>query len=303
MKIFIKGENHMNETVGEKLKHIRKRLNISQEALAKNICTQSEISRIENNKNLPSYFILLNISKKLGVDIKYFLSESHLREDYLNDVKQQLEVARRERNYELIDEIVRAEEKGTLFNKGENMRFLLWHKGIVQYHLNQDVDAAIKILLSCLSEKNIENLFTEMDIHVLNSIGIIYRNEKEHNKAIMYLERAHEIIKELPSVKKSRISVKVVYNLSKLYSDLGMIKQSNDLCQEGIKFCHEEEDMFLFAEFHYQLGRNHLIIKNSEQGIRYWEKAKDILMLQGKNSLAEIIQNEIEKYINENIID
>lgn len=293
----------MNETVGEKLKHIRKRLNISQEALAKNICTQSEISRIENNKNLPSYFILLNISKKLGVDIKYFLSESHLREDYLNDVKQQLEVARRERNYELIDEIVRAEEKGTLFNKGENMRFLLWHKGIVQYHLNHDVDAAIKVLLSCLSEKNIENLFTEMDIHVLNSIGIIYRNEKELNKAIMYLERAHEIIKELPSAKKSRISVKVVYNLSKLYSDLGMINQSNDLCQEGIKFCHEEEDLFLFAEFHYQLGRNHLITKNSEQGIHYWEKAKDILMLQGKNSLAQIVQNEIEKYINENIID
>lgn len=54
--------------------------------------------------------------------------------------------------------------------------------------------------------------------------------------------------------------------------------------------------MFLFAEFHYQLGRNYIISNKQEIGIDFWHKAKDILEFQGKNKLAQLIKEEIDQY-------
>ena len=290
----------MNELVGDKIKKLRKSLGISQEALAHKICTQSEISRIENKKNNPSYFVLMRIAGRLGVNIQYFLVEDDgAREDYLCEVMSLLNKARRDRDYTQIYEIIKMESKNPLFKKGNNQRYLHWHKGIIEYHLFQDKDKAIQTLLSCLSNFNLNKLFTELDVQILNSLGIIYRNEKDLSNAKFFLEKANNIIKKYPHVNSEYISLKVLYNLSKVYTDLKRFSESLSICFEGVKHCQSSEIFFLFAEFNYQIGRNHLKLDNEIECLNYWKKAKNIFMLQSKEHLANIIDQEIEnKLIN-----
>ncbi|MDC3413188.1 helix-turn-helix domain-containing protein [Terrihalobacillus insolitus] len=287
------------ETVGDRIKDIRKRYGISQEAIAHNICTQSEISRIENNKNLPSYTVLYKIAQKLGVDLDYLLVDksSDNREDYLSEVKEQLKKARRVRDYKLIQEIVAIESKAPIFKRGENYKYLKWHEATACYHLNKDKNKSLHMLKTvCLSESDIENVYTELDLHVLNSIGIIYRNEQELRDARVYLEKANEIIYKTPNLSDIKIKLKIIYNLSKIYTDLIFVEKSIDLCKKGMQICIENESSFLLAEFHYQVGRNYLISGNENEGLQYWNSTLNLLDIQENQALIKFIKNEINYY-------
>ncbi|PBB07052.1 MULTISPECIES: helix-turn-helix domain-containing protein [Salimicrobium] len=287
----------MYENTGEKIRELRKQTGMSQAFLANKVCSQSEISRIERGLNEPSYQMLWAIAKKFDVDINYFLDEhSKEREDYFQEVKELLEEARRDRDYSLIEEIVDQESKNPLLQKGHRHKYLKWHKAMTVYHLHKDAAGAVSLFMDCLSNGDLDLLITELDMNVLNSIGIVKRNEGELKEAVYYLEKALRILKRMASLKKERIVRKVYYNLSKVHSDLGEYKLSAGYCEKGLALCLSEEDMFLFAEFHYQLGRNLLLLGDEEEGLRYWEKTRTIIELQQKKNLLKFIESEIENY-------
>ncbi|MCA1066621.1 helix-turn-helix domain-containing protein (plasmid) [Rossellomorea sp. AcN35-11] len=292
----------MNETVGEKIKKLRKLMKVSQKELAQGICTQSEISRIENNRFKPSYFVLMKISERLGVDSDYFMEEDVCdRSDYIKEVKEQLSRSRRDRNYKAIYELVETELENPLFKEGDNRNHLVWNKGLALYHLLDQKEEAIEVLLSCLSDSSLTNLFKELDVNVLNSIGIIFRNEKQPQKALFYMLRAYEITEKVGEVVDNKLILKVYYNLSKIYTDIGEnIEESIRLCNKGIKKCTESESFFLLAEFNYQIGRNYLLhLPDKEEGLRYWDKTIMFDELQGKYKLANDIREEKRKWIEE----
>jgi transcriptional regulator with XRE-family HTH domain len=140
---MFKGRLNMVETLGDKIKQLRKQYSISQEALAYNICTQSEISRIENNKHTPSHYILLKVAERFGISINYFFEDSSGGLDYISEVKYQLKISRRNRDYQTIYEIIQTEENNPLFKEELHIKYLLWHKGIVHFHLFKDSKLAI----------------------------------------------------------------------------------------------------------------------------------------------------------------
>lgn len=298
----------MNEAVGDKIKKMRKLAGVSQKLLAQDICTQSEISRIENNQYKPTYYILMKISERLGVDINYFLEEeSGDRSDYIKDVKDQLYKARRDREYQTIYDIVKTELKNPLFKEGENRNYLMWNKGLALYHLLNKKEEAIQTLLSCLSNKSMDKLYTELDMNILGSLGIIYRNEKQLEKALEYMLRAYEITEKVNNAIDIKQVLKVYYNLSKIYTDLGRnIEESIRLCKKGIQKCHDSESLFLLSEFNYQIGRNYLLyrdansdeeLRKSAKGLEFWENTMRLDALQGKFKLVEHVRNEFEVYI------
>jgi transcriptional regulator with XRE-family HTH domain len=60
--------------IGNKIKELRQVVDITQGELADGICTQALISRMEKGDIYPNATTLYQISKKLGVDVNYFVS-------------------------------------------------------------------------------------------------------------------------------------------------------------------------------------------------------------------------------------
>lgn len=272
-------------------------IGMPQKALCLGICSQSEISRIENNKLIPSSYVIQQISDKLNVSIEYFYEDNQTqRSDYFNDVKTQLAKARRLRNYNEIRDIIQIELKNPSIQKNIYMKkYLKWHEGIVLYMINQDKKAAIDILFTCIDIN--ANYFSELEINILNSLGIFYRNDCNLEDATKYLEIAYDYITTFPLANKNRLRLKTSYNLSKVYTDSGLFDKSLVLCERGINICKNTEDMYLFAEFHYQYGRNWIMKGNDILGLEFWNKAKNILSLVGKQPLIKIIEADIEYYL------
>ena len=203
------------ENIGDKIKNLRKKKGMSQEDLCKNICSQSEISRIENNKINPSSYILQQIAKRFGVSIDYFNHTSNSnRDDYKEEVKKQLERNRRSRNYLEIERIIKQEANSPAINNCNYMKdYMNWHKGIVAYHLHGNAEVALKILGSSLDLN--EAVYSDLEIEILNSMGIICRNEKMYEEGRLYLEKALNSIKDFPFTNRDRLFTKNSNNLSK----------------------------------------------------------------------------------------
>lgn len=54
-------------TIGKRISRIRKAQNMSQSTLAQDICSQSNISKIEKGEHIPSFFILSLFAERLNV--------------------------------------------------------------------------------------------------------------------------------------------------------------------------------------------------------------------------------------------
>ncbi len=284
------------ESIGDKIKNLRKKKGMSQEDLCKDICSQSEISRIESNKINPSSYILQQIAKRFGVSIDYFNHTSNTnRDDYKEEVKKILERNRRDRNYNEIERIIKQEENSPAINSCNYMKnYINWHRGIVAYHLHGDTEVALKILNSCLDLN--EAIFSDLEIEILNSMGIICRNERMFDDSRLYFEKAFNSIREFPFTNRDRLLMKISYNLSKLYTDINLLDESLSLCDNGIKLCKLNEDMYLYAEFHYQSGRNWIKKENHRLGLDFWKKAIEILKIDDKTKFIKIIESEINIY-------
>jgi transcriptional regulator with XRE-family HTH domain len=81
----------MTQSIGEKIKAMRKSLNMTQSELAGNEMTKGMLSHIENNQSFPSMKNLQYISQKLGKPISYFLDDDvklqdNLPVEYINNV-------------------------------------------------------------------------------------------------------------------------------------------------------------------------------------------------------------------------
>lgn len=63
------------DNIGNNVKKIRILQGISQKNLAQGICSQSKLSKIENNQILPSITLCYEISKKLNITIDDIFSE------------------------------------------------------------------------------------------------------------------------------------------------------------------------------------------------------------------------------------
>ncbi len=284
------------EHIGDKIKHLRKKKRMSQEDLCRNICSQSEISRIENNMINPSSFILQQIANRFGVSIDYFNHTSiSNRDDYNEAVKKLLEKNRRERNYLEIERIIKQELNSPAINNSDYMRdYLNWHKGIIAYHLHGNAELGLNILNSSLDLNEV--IYSDLEIEILNSMGILCRNEKMYEDSQLYFEKALNSIKEFPFNNRDRLLMKISYNLSKLYTDIHLIDKSLTLCENGIKLCKLNEDMYLYAEFHYQSGRNWIQKGNQSLGLEFWKKAIEILKIDDKTEFINIIESEINTY-------
>ncbi|MFD2683193.1 helix-turn-helix domain-containing protein [Bacillus seohaeanensis] len=284
--------------IAKKIKELRKNVGLSQKELAKGICTQAQISKIEKGVVFPYANTLYLISQKLGVDVNYFFDIGMTpRLDYVQEVNYQLKIARRNLDYEDIKEIVKAEENNPLFTQNKsNQQILMWHKGIYEYELDQDLEKAIETLSEAinLTHNKKQKIYTEKEIEILISIGVFYFNER--------LKKSEEVFKEimenvemLPHLYDHTIKTRVFYNYARVLTRLEQFTKSIQYCEKGIAWCIEKDTMFLLGELHYQIGYNFELQENYREALKYMKKALIVFELQKDDKYISIIKGKIEE--------
>ena len=281
--------------LGQLIKDLRESSGLSQKELAKSICSQSEISKIEAGKNIPNIDTMIQIAIKVGVDLNYFFYRLEKPDyDFIKDRFMEIRKAVRNKDYQLLEKLLKKLDSHPLFQNNREKQFLLWHHGIVQYYLYKNSEQSL-IYLSRSVEMKKSPAYTEQEIEIINSIGIIYCEEKNCNEGIELLKEALEAFGKLPYISNERVFIRLLYNLAKSYYYENKYEESKTYCHQGIEYCLETETNYLLGEHTYQLGLTLKKMEELEEALASLHKARALFDIQNK---AEYIK-ETDEYIKE----
>ncbi|WNS75232.1 hypothetical protein RRV45_20535 [Bacillus sp. DTU_2020_1000418_1_SI_GHA_SEK_038] len=285
---------------GEILQSFRQYKNLTVEELAEGICTVDELISFEKERSYPTIDVLYKFSKKLDMELTYFFDiASKTTVHYPNAVIQLIEKFKRDRNYEAINNIIQQEEESPLFNQKSLKQYLMWHQGICYYYLDGNADKAFDTLSKAISLTNPKRIsLSEREIEILTSIGIIFREIQNHRSAITIFNEALSNIDKLPHILNMKGKLRILFGLSQALTGLNEYENSISYCQEGLNLCINEELLYLFNEFHYQIGHNYVKLGEIEKGKYYLDECLHLLKLERKTKLLSIMESEIDKLLN-----
>ncbi|WP_026693131.1 helix-turn-helix domain-containing protein [Peribacillus kribbensis] len=288
--------------IGQKIREVRLQLGMSQKEVCAGICSQAQISKIEKGEVYPSAPTLYQITKRLGLDLNYFFEGGITqRQDYVDEVKSQLKAARRNEDYQLIKDLVRAELSNPIFmNNQENRQFLLWHKGIFEYKLDKNTDKALGTLKQALAiTHKKDNIWTETELAIVISIGSIYSGENRLDEAIEVFRKTLAYVTNKMNIESQSILPSLCFNYSNALTCASHYEESIQCCRQAIEWLIQHDNMFLLGELHYNIGYNYEFMGQAREAFRYYEKAVRIFTLQKQTRQIPYIREKMERLQNE----
>lgn len=243
-------------SIGERIKNIRKQKGISQASLAKNLCSQSNISRIEKDIYTPSLFLLNRFAYRLDVELEYLYSGNSGRN--FEEIKLKLYQYLYRRKYSEIKEILDNydEDYPTLYE----MKTVYWMKAIIEDQLHSNTEAAKRYISNAISlVPEVDDYYLE--IGILNSYALIYKNELDDKKVKQIY---NEIFEKINSNNiKGELPVKILLSMAFYYYHAKNYENVFKFSAKAIKILNNDNSMYLldyhlynFASSLYYLDKN-----------------------------------------------
>nr|WP_253278879.1 helix-turn-helix domain-containing protein [Psychrobacillus sp. FJAT-21963] len=201
--------------LGLEISKLRAELGMSQKELAKDICTQSTISRIEAGEVYPAIDTLLKIALKLQVPVEYLI-EMLFYKNVLECERliKNIEFHLKEHDYKKIISII---------NKNKISSDNIWLNFYLDYLL-QTAHYNLKMISPEECITNLKNIlissnqttiqFRFLHIKINNTIAIVYAENGEANKSLYYYNKIlkEHIHKNYNDYKIYETLITVLYN-------------------------------------------------------------------------------------------
>lgn len=261
--------------IGSKIKALRLQKKISQSQLCDNFMSRVVLSRIENNKALPSLEQLIHISQKLEVPLSYFIndikydelieyndSSSSVISDLFNNQNYYEIVKLMEYNY---NEFSATQDFNKYYYVGVSFFNIGLYNDALKY-LKKYVNSFLKSNED-IQKQNIDNF-----CQALNILFKIMLKNHSYEKGICYLELAKKYLCELDSLNHS-ICFIIHNNLAYLYLNTNQFQKVINLLESFINT--HDNFIYVTAMPHIYLSLNIACYNmgDYEKSINYIKKA------------------------------
>lgn len=290
--------NSLKNKIAKKFKNRRLQLDLSQKELAKGICAQGVISKIENEEILPSIEIFINLVNKLK--LSHAVVEEFFNIDYLQvDKFYSLEIKKliNSRDYATLKYVLSMVNADTL-DSSDRMIFD-WLTAITIYHVNHDKETSLKKLDNLLASIHERDFIF---LKIKSSIASIYSDSGEHDKA---LEIFKEILPDINKFADWMDKVKYYYSLSRAFFFKNEYDNSLYYNSLAITLILEEKSLFLLGDCYlaraYILQKQQLLseaYQSCQNAMTIFNITNDVLL---KNMAFSLFYNLKDEYKYEEI--
>lgn len=231
--------------IGDLIKKIRLSKSMTQNNLAKGICSVKQISRVEKNQSSPTAYLLHEIANRLGVEIfEYF---PYAADPYAYELKTEFDILMYLYNHHYYQEaalhIISSEyinNSCSLYANAEQAWFIGAIGLCIDVGIEIDGDYFMSILKNLYEFNNIEELFsidmTPLDYRVLDSYLNCCSKQTDINEIIHLLCKA-DYLHDIPcSYTKNTSYIKFVSSLATVLVEEGYYKEARKISSRGIEF-------------------------------------------------------------------
>lgn len=284
----------MRNNIAEKLKLKRKEKGFSQQKLAKGICEQSQISKIERGNYMPAADLLYKLAVRLQVPLDYFFNDNFEIPSSLNHFKRLSSKLLEDRNYTDLEYLYNLEKNKNNLLSEEDSAFLEWTSSILIFYLYGNKEQAVHQL-----EHLLASLKTKRSVYlrILNTLSNFYSLMGRKNE---YLEN-YNLLLSIYQNEDLTVSeylygyIRVKYNYAHYLLEEGNKMEAIKEALETIEICKTWQTTYQLAPLLILIGNAGENIISKEKIIEYYQDAKDLCRI-FENKLMYL---QIENYLNE----
>lgn len=271
-------------TIGDRIRRERRKQGFSQERLSRGICSQSSLSRLEDNNVNLSVMKVNRILERLNLSFNDLMaSERMIREDIFTD---ELDASRNRQDYDRMARILDA-QGGEDQEAGEKFKmYVKWHRGLVSFHKKDFED----------SRKQLHHAIYIADKYKYNSymphLYVAMGNTSSFlgERPLKYYVDADETYRTL-KVSDFRLKTDILYHIILCHSNEGHHHQAILKCQKAVEILNlnfstymmcEIYDLWLKAlaalnekELYSELRHRTHIIFEHQSRLEMWEKLEN----------------------------
>lgn len=236
MILFNRGEIIM--LLGHVIMERRKKLGYSQAELAKGICTQATISKMENKNIPPLVDILIKICMRLHLTPNQVLSEfTDPIDDSISEQFNQVNRNMNAMNYKEAKRIFRKINVKKL--KSERLPMYHYDAGMIAFNYDHNMDDAQFEFNLVLQNHDLIDDDTSFLIEALslNGLGLVYESKDDKNKAKYYFDKAYAMITDLPLKTTDDLNgvLSIIRHVAEFYAKYDDYRYSNQLISKSLQ--------------------------------------------------------------------
>jgi len=268
----------------------RKSLKMSQIKLCKGICTQSTLSKFENNGRVPSLNILNKLCERLGLSVDDLYKDSTDSTTHMRRVLDEIERKFMMESYPEVAQSLNKINVSSINNTTLKIQYY-YQKGLFTALTNgksEEMFFYFSQILDDLDEKH-QTVYSYI---AYVGMGVFYSRLNQIKEASFYFEKALNFInlRENETYPKNTVNdylrlLTVVYFTAAFFIKVGDYDKGTDLVNRGIKLCAEEH-------MTYYLPRLKLLAAKIAIG---QGRPKDVVegILTEASAFAKINRNEV----------
>ncbi|MGC6768665.1 helix-turn-helix domain-containing protein [Enterococcus sp. LJL128] len=235
---------------GSVIKEIRKKRKLTQKMLSEDICSQSVLSRIENNEELPNVVVMQQICQRLGVTMDQIM---HFRSEEVQMLTQLFEKMAdyfRHKEYSKLMFFIcdmKLEERIYLDTDWQRYYYYL---GSCEFYLHNHYEKAVMDLRKGLSytyQSNKNNL-SDFEIQIISCLGSTYGVMGKKEAAEKYLKLSIYYFHDLPYERINAELTKIFFNYAYFLLQEERYEEAQIYINQGIGWARKKNSYYYLEE-------------------------------------------------------
>lgn len=249
LKSNVSGGGSM-DSFGSVIKEIRKTRKLTQKMLSEDICSQSVLSRIENNEELPNVNVMQQICKRLGVTMDQIMQSKSEEVRVVSTIFTELANYLRHKEYKkLYACILETNLEEQIYLETDWQRYY-YYLGSCEYFLYGNYDQAILDLKKGLSytfQADKMNI-SDYEVQLMSCIGSTYSNIGQIEEAEKYLKSSIHYFGKLPNERVNVELTKIFYNYSKFLLEQARNEEAQIYIDQGISWAQQKTSYYYLSD-------------------------------------------------------
>lgn len=260
--------------IGAMIRELRCKMKLSQCELAEGICSQSEISKIENGLISPYIHTLFLISRRLGIDFNEFYScMSNKDEDLVSSYKKRILNAIASKRFNTARHLIGETRELKEFKHADEQQFLMWQEGKCFYYADGDPE---KALLRCEEalKAAIKQPLAEQDIEILAWIGEVCSTAPRIlGRCKTTLDRIRYVMDDKLYAWNYKLATQALYVMARFHFHIQLIQEALQYCNRGIAICRKHQTMMFLGELILLQGQCKQELGEFDEALQLYEQA------------------------------
>ncbi|MDZ5760824.1 helix-turn-helix transcriptional regulator [Carnobacterium maltaromaticum] len=287
--------------IGTKVKERRLDKKISQTKLAEGIYTQGGISDLENNKNIPSLNILLEILERLDMDLSEFSNNSFKRKNNNGNIFKNIKLLCKDSKYLKAYDLLNNEINKNALKTTQEKKIYYYYLGVcslfgIKKYSDSHYYFNLVLNLGATETLGIFNILS------IGGIALTYAMELKQDKALIYYEKSLAQLKnyianvDLDTEKYFFEIIKSYYDASVFYLNISKFSKTVELCTFGIDLQKKQHTTYELTMFNYKKAFSLNKLGDKEKSEEYYYYAEALARINNDYSVLKCIKNDKKEF-------